>query len=134
MTVIYQFFRNSVNLFMTFAYIYSYYLFPVPRRATHSNPAEHVLVTDGCFYGGKGMFRVAPPFDLKKLESIFRHKVFRMLLNKGKITEEMVVYTSKDGKAFRSLFLFSSRCSPLRRSRLFLECLHPSITNHEQEA
>ncbi|MCX5847111.1 MAG: transposase [Deltaproteobacteria bacterium] len=54
------------------------------------NPHCHILVTDGCFYGGKGMFRVAPPFDLKKLETIFRHKVFRMLLNKGKITEEMI--------------------------------------------
>ena len=36
------------------------------------------------------MFRVAPPLELKKLETIFRHKVFRMLLNKGKITEEMM--------------------------------------------
>lgn len=33
---------------------------------------------DGCFYGN-GMFRVAPPLELKKLEAIFRHKVFRML-------------------------------------------------------
>lgn len=36
------------------------------------------------------MFRVAPPLELKKLEAIFRHKVFRMLLKRGKITEEMV--------------------------------------------
>lgn len=35
------------------------------------------------------MFRVAPHFELKKLEAIFRHKAFRMLLSKGKITEEM---------------------------------------------
>ena len=54
------------------------------------NPHCHILVTDGCFYGNKGMFRVAPPLELKKLEAIFRHKVFRMLLNKGKITEEMI--------------------------------------------
>ena len=54
------------------------------------NPHCHILVTDGCFYGDGGMFRVAPPLELKKLEAIFRHKVFRMLLNKGKITEEMV--------------------------------------------
>jgi ribosomal protein S27E len=54
------------------------------------NPHCHILVTDGCFYGDRGMFRVAPPFDLKKLESIFRYKVFRMLLNRGKITEEML--------------------------------------------
>jgi len=32
-------------------------------------------MTDGCFYGN-GMFRVFPPFELKKLEAIFRHKVF----------------------------------------------------------
>jgi len=54
------------------------------------NPHTHILVTDGCFYGEKGMFRVAPPLELKKLEAIFRHKVLRMLLNKGKITQEMV--------------------------------------------
>ena len=54
------------------------------------NPHCHILVTDGCFYGEKGMFRVAPPLELKKLEAIFRHKVFKMLLKKGKITEEMV--------------------------------------------
>jgi hypothetical protein len=36
------------------------------------------------------MFRVAPPLELKKLEAIFRHKVFKMLLKKGKITEEMI--------------------------------------------
>jgi hypothetical protein len=35
------------------------------------------------------MFRVAPPLELKKPEAIFRHKVLRMLLSKGKITEEM---------------------------------------------
>jgi len=54
------------------------------------NPQCHILVTDGCFYGDGGMFRIAPPFELKKLEAIFRHKIFRMLLNKGKITEEMI--------------------------------------------
>jgi hypothetical protein len=29
-------------------------------------------VTDGCFYGEKGMFRVAPLLELKKLEAIFK--------------------------------------------------------------
>jgi hypothetical protein len=53
------------------------------------NPHCHILVTDGCFYGN-GMFRVAQPLELKKLEAIFRHKVFKMLLKKGKITEEMI--------------------------------------------
>jgi hypothetical protein len=36
------------------------------------------------------MFRVAPPLELKKLEALFRHQMLRMLLNKRKITQEMV--------------------------------------------
>ena len=60
------------------------------------NPHCHILVTDGCFYGSRGMsralqgIRVAPPLELKKLEAIFRDKVFKMFLKKGKITEEIV--------------------------------------------
>jgi len=42
------------------------------------NPHCHILATDGCFYGDGGMFRVAPPLELKKLETIFRHKVLRL--------------------------------------------------------
>jgi hypothetical protein len=37
---------------------------------------------------------VAPPLELKKLEAIFRHKVFKMLLNRGKITKEMIAMIS----------------------------------------
>jgi len=37
-----------------------------------------------------GMFRVAPRFEAKGLEEIFRHRVFKMLLSKGKITEDLV--------------------------------------------
>jgi len=58
------------------------------------NPHCHILVTDGCFYGNNGMFRVAPPLELKKLEAIFRHKALRTLLNKGKITQEMIAMLS----------------------------------------
>jgi len=53
------------------------------------NPHCHVLVTDGCFYGA-GAFRVAPAVELKGLEKVFRHKILRMLLSKGKITRDMV--------------------------------------------
>lgn len=61
------------------------------------NLHAHVLCTDGCFYG-EGMFRVAPRFTTKRLEEIFpakdgifdRHKIFKMLLSKGKITEDLV--------------------------------------------
>jgi hypothetical protein len=52
------------------------------------NPHLHVLASDGCFYEN-GMFRVAPRFHTKDLEKIFRHKVFKMLLSKGKITEDL---------------------------------------------
>ena len=53
------------------------------------NPHLHVLCSDGCFYG-EGMFRVAPRFTTKTLDEIFRHKVFKMLLSKGKIAEDLV--------------------------------------------
>jgi hypothetical protein len=33
---------------------------------------------------------VAPRFETKQLEEIFRHKVFKMMLSKGKITQELV--------------------------------------------
>jgi hypothetical protein len=65
------------------------------------NPHCHVLVTDGCFLRQaqdsvyeRGMFRVAPPLDLKKLEAIFRHKVFKMLLAKGRITKDLIAMLS----------------------------------------
>ena len=53
------------------------------------NPHLHVLGTDGCFYGND-MFRAAPRFDTKPLEEILRYKVFKMLLSKGKITQDLV--------------------------------------------
>ena len=40
------------------------------------------------------MFHVAPPLELKKLEALFRHNVFRMLLAKGKITRELIAMHS----------------------------------------
>jgi hypothetical protein len=41
-------------------------------------------------YPDKSGFRVAPSFDTKDLEKIFRHNVFKILLSKGKITRELV--------------------------------------------
>jgi hypothetical protein len=40
------------------------------------------------------VFRVAPPLELKKLEALFRHNVFKMLLAKGKITCELIAMHS----------------------------------------
>jgi len=36
------------------------------------------------------MFRVAPWFVLRELEKLFRHKVFKMLLSRKKITEGLI--------------------------------------------
>jgi len=53
------------------------------------NPHLHILCTDGCFYAN-GMFRVAPHFETRGIEEIFRHNVFKMLLSKGIITQDLV--------------------------------------------
>ena len=54
------------------------------------NPHCHVLCTDVCF-DERGLFRVAPRFASGVLKAIFEHKVFRMLLSKGKITQDLVL-------------------------------------------
>ena len=53
------------------------------------NPHLHVLCSDGCFYG-EGTFRVSPRLDTKSTEEIFRHKLFKFLLSKGKVTQELI--------------------------------------------
>ena len=53
------------------------------------HPHLHILVSDGSFHAN-GMFSVSPTVDTKTLERIFRHKVFKMLLSKEKITEDLV--------------------------------------------
>jgi len=53
------------------------------------NPHLHIPCSDGCLYR-EGMFRVVPRFDTKPLEEIFRHRVFKMLPSKGKISEDLV--------------------------------------------
>lgn len=80
---------------------YRHFVFSVPKilrrlfvrdcslLADLSRCGWHVLATDGAFYG-KGMFRVSSRFRLKTLERLFRHKVLRMLLAKGKIAPETV--------------------------------------------
>jgi len=37
-----------------------------------------------------GWFHVLPEIDVKKLENLFRHKVFKMLLREKKISRELV--------------------------------------------
>jgi len=54
----------------------------------------HVLISDGCFHEN-GMFTVSPAIDTKVLELLFRHKVLRMLLAKGKITTHVIALMDK---------------------------------------
>jgi hypothetical protein len=55
----------------------------------YNNRLVHILGTDVCLYGD-GMFRVAPHFETRGIEEIFRHNVFKMLLSKGIITQDLV--------------------------------------------
>jgi hypothetical protein len=75
------------------------------------NPHCRSVVTDGCVYGDKGLFRVALPMELNKLEAIFRHTVFRRLLNKGKITKELIARLS----TWRHCRLATSSVTPASR-------------------
>jgi len=54
------------------------------------NPHMHILAADGCF-GGDGFF-YAPGIniDTASIEKLFIHKIFKMLLKKGLITERVV--------------------------------------------
>jgi hypothetical protein len=56
-------------------------------------------------------FRVAPSLDLKKLEAIFRHKVFKMLLAKGRITKDLITMLSNWRHSGFQVFC-SNRISP----------------------
>ena len=58
------------------------------------HPHLHILVSDGCFHKN-GMFTVSPTIDKKALEQLFRHKVLKMLLAKGKITQDMIKLLDK---------------------------------------
>lgn len=69
----------------------------IVNELAHHNKFREILKrkkSSGCFYGNRGMFRVVPPLQLKRLEAIFRHRVFTMLLAKGKITKEMIAMLS----------------------------------------
>ncbi|MFO7715396.1 MAG: hypothetical protein R6V78_13235, partial [Desulfosarcina sp.] len=52
------------------------------------------VLSDGCFHENE-MFTVSPAVDTRTIEHLFRHKVLKMLLNKGKITPEMIALMDK---------------------------------------
>jgi hypothetical protein len=80
-------------------------------------PHCHILVTDGCVYGDTGMFLIAPPLELKKLEAIFRHTVVRRLLNTGQMTKELIAMLSPGRQCRRALSSAALASLPLRRRR-----------------
>ena len=53
------------------------------------HPHLHALVSDGLF-AANGWLYVVPDIDLKKLELLFRHKVFTMLRREGKIDDALI--------------------------------------------
>ena len=53
------------------------------------NPHLHVLISDGCFHES-GLLTVAPRIDTHALEQLFRHKILKLLLSEGRITEATV--------------------------------------------
>jgi hypothetical protein len=54
---------------------------------------SHILLTDRYFYG-RGMFRVAPSLEMKKLEAIFRYGIFKMPPPGGRIAKDLITMLS----------------------------------------
>jgi hypothetical protein len=79
--------------------------------------------------------RVAPPLDLKKLEAVFRHRVFKMLLAKGRITRDLIAMLSNWRHSGFQVFC-GNRISPkdetamenLRRNIIQASFLHKRMT------
>ena len=54
------------------------------------NPHMHILAADGCFGGDGFFYSPSINIDTTSLEKLFIHKIFKMLLAKGLITERLV--------------------------------------------
>ncbi|MFQ5904453.1 MAG: transposase [Candidatus Binatia bacterium] len=54
------------------------------------HPHLHVLASDGGFDPEGNFYQLPSWLDMNRLAELFRHKVLRMLLSKGKITEALV--------------------------------------------
>lgn len=91
------------------------------------NPHTHTLV-----FMVMATCSASPPLELKKLEALFRHKVFRMLSDKGKITREMTAMLSTWRHSGFSIFC-GNRISPdddtasPRRSLFILSLARPYL-------
>jgi len=94
--------------------------FQVVYRCCNSLSDHDMYDHTGFFIGNGGMFRVAPPLELKKLEAIFRHKVLRMLLAGGKITQEMITMLSTWRHSGFNVFC-GNRISPKQERMQYLD-------------
>jgi len=54
------------------------------------NPHMHILTADGCFSGDGFFYVPSIDIDTASLEKLFVHKIFKMLLKKGLITERVI--------------------------------------------
>ena len=54
------------------------------------NPHMHILVADGCFSGDGFFYVPSIDIDTASIEKLFIHRIFKMLLKKGLITERVV--------------------------------------------
>jgi len=84
------------------------------------NPHMHILAADGCF-GNEGFFYVPSiSIDTASLEKLFVHKIFKMLLKKGLISERVVNLISSWAHSGFSVYC-GKRINPKdARSREFL--------------
>ena len=54
------------------------------------NPHIHILAADGCFSGDGFFYAPSINIDTASLEKLFVHKIFKMLLARGLITERVM--------------------------------------------
>ncbi|MBC8421353.1 MAG: transposase [Actinobacteria bacterium] len=54
------------------------------------NPHVHILAADGCFSNDGFFYAPSINIDMKSIEKLFIHKIFKMLLSKNLITANMV--------------------------------------------
>ena len=54
------------------------------------NPHMHILAADGCFSGDGFFYVPSIDIDTASLEKLFVHKIFKMLLRKGLITQRVI--------------------------------------------
>jgi hypothetical protein len=60
----------------------------------------------------RAIFRMAPPLELKKPGVLFQHGVFRMLIARGKISQEMIaLHSTRRHPDFHRYGSFNQDCA-----------------------